>query len=181
MLNIIRALLIGTGVYLGVQLYQNGDTDSKAPSVPSNVILEETLDVFPSPPQNALGAVLEPLEGILAGEPADSLVLARAYRDFAKLTARTPGAVTLGEYAQDYKNAIGILFMNTPMQGKYKDQVIITTDKAYQEVMKKFADSNGEYPDQTIDAAKRAALVEWLNACSGKFHEVYLKNLENAK
>lgn len=180
MMTLIRALLVGGGVFLGVQWYQNGDSP-EGPQVPSNVQLIEGVELFPPSPTNALASVLGPLELILKGQPGDALLMARAFRDFASLSARTPGAVNLAEYSQDYKNALKILLMNTELQGKYNGQVDMVVDKAFQEAMKPYADANGEYSNQEITQQVRASIVDWLLSVSGKCHEVYLKNLEEVK
>lgn len=177
MMNIIRAVLAASALYLGAQWYNTGGTDVKAPDVPSNVILDVSEEVFPPAPQNALGTVLEPLKTILKGQSQDSLVIARAFRDFATLSARTPGAVTLKEYSEDYKNALRILLTNTGLAGKYQGRIDEVVNAAFREQMKPFADSNGEYPNQAIDQQVRNKIVEWLSAVSGTCHEIYKSNL----
>lgn len=182
MANIIRLLLLAGTVYLGVLGYNKDQEPSPAPVGPVDrleLVLETETETFPGTPTIALQAILRDLDSIMVGQPDDALQLARAYKHWAILMSHSQTIGDLVQFDKVRVLALQDMFKTAPLKGNYQGQIDKVLQRAYETGVTNEV-KTGESIDTSMNPRARKAVIDYLNACSWKFSQIWLSEVQKA-
>ena len=149
----------------------------QSPSQPAVGVVRVLSEVAPPKPSSSLESLLEPLRGCLRGEPQDALVLGRAFKHWAVLIGRSQEIKDLNHFSVRYKNAVRILLSSTDIEGKYDGKIDKILNAAYKENLGYLHDKNGAITSFEITPKVRSSMVDWANAASWNFYQVFEESM----